>query len=179
MGRGGEREGLAPHHSEDLGLVGEGAPVRPRVAGGGGGDEREGQELPGHHEDSFMEESSDDDMDIINERGEVINYEEADSDDSEDEFKDLDNVGSAIERMLAENNLEKFLITDSKPENCKWKVYHDCIKQLQHGGGYEGLKYHDDVEPVEDTFLGRTRKQKETVNQRKDENIYEKANEKV
>ena len=113
-------------------------------------------------------------MDIINERGEVINYEEADSDDSEDEFEDLDDVGSAIERMLAENNLEKFLITDSKPENCKWKVYHDCIKQLQ-----EGLKYHDDVEPVEDTFLGRTRKQKETVNQRKDENIYEKANEKV
>ena len=81
------REGLAPHHSEDLGLVGEGAPVRPRVAGGGGGDEREGQELPGHHEDSFMEESSDDDVDIINERGEIINYEEADSDDSEDKFK--------------------------------------------------------------------------------------------
>ena len=118
-------------------------------------------------------------MDIINERGEVINYEEADSDDSEDKFEDLDDVGSAIERMLAENNLEKFLITDSKPENCKWKVYHDCIKQLQHGGGYEGLKYHDDVEPVEDTFLGRTRKQKETVNQRKDENINEKANEKL
>ena len=46
-------------------------------------------------------------------------------------------------------------------------------------GVYEGLKYHDDVEPVEDTFLGRTRKQKETVNQRKYENIYEKANEKV
>ena len=76
--------------------------------------------------------------------------------------------------MLTENSLEKFLITDSKPDNCKWKVYHDCIKQLQ-----EGLKYHDDVDPVEDTFLGRTRKQKETVNQRKDENIYEKANEKL
>ena len=40
-------------HSEDLGLVGEGAPVRPRVAGGGGGGEREGQELPGYHEDSL------------------------------------------------------------------------------------------------------------------------------
>ena len=55
MGGGGEREGLAPHHSEDLGLVGEGALLRPRVAsGGGGGDrDREGQEVPGHHEDSF------------------------------------------------------------------------------------------------------------------------------
>ena len=42
-------------HSDDLGLVGKGAPVRPRVAGGGGGGDRdrEGQEVPGHHEDSF------------------------------------------------------------------------------------------------------------------------------
>ena len=46
------------HHSEDPGLVGEGAPVRPRVAGGGGGRDREGQEVPGHHEDSFIDESS-------------------------------------------------------------------------------------------------------------------------
>ena len=107
-------------------------------------------------------------MEIVDERGEVINYEEAgdSSADSEDEFEDLDDVGSAIERMLTENSLEKFLITDSKPENCKWKVYHDCIKQLQHGGGYDGLKYCDDVDPVEDTFLSRKRKQKETVNQR-------------
>ena len=81
--------------------------------------------------------------------------------------------------MLTENSLEKFLLTDSKPENCKWKVYHDCIKQLRHGGGYEGLKYHDDVDPVQDTLLGRTRKQKEAVNQRKDENIYENSNEKL
>ena len=35
-------------HSEDLGLVGKGAPVRPRVAEGGGGGE--GQE-PHHSED--------------------------------------------------------------------------------------------------------------------------------
>ena len=32
---GGGGEGQEPHHSEDLGLVGEGALVRPRVAGGG------------------------------------------------------------------------------------------------------------------------------------------------
>ena len=63
-------------------------------------------------------------MIIVNERGEVINYEEAgdNSDDSEDEFEDLDDVGSAIERMLTDNSLEKFLISDSKPDNCKWKV---------------------------------------------------------
>jgi hypothetical protein len=41
------------------------------------------------------------------------------------------------------------------------------------------LKYHDDVDPVQDTLLGRTRKQKEAVNQRKDENIYENSNEKL
>jgi hypothetical protein len=68
-------------------------------------------------------------MIIVNERGEVINYEEAgdNSDDSEDEFEDLDDVGSAIERMLTDNSLEKFLISDSKPENCKWKV---CNEEL-------------------------------------------------
>ena len=33
--------------------MGKGALVRPRVAGGWGGGEREGQEVPGHHEDSF------------------------------------------------------------------------------------------------------------------------------
>jgi hypothetical protein len=48
-------EGQEPHHSEDPGLVGEGALVRPRVAGGGGGGDREGQEDPGYHEDSFKD----------------------------------------------------------------------------------------------------------------------------
>ena len=65
--------------------------------------------------------------------------------------------------MLTENSLEKFLLNDSKPETCKWKAYHDCIKQLQHGGGYQDLMYNDNVDPVEDTFFGRTRKQKEAV----------------
>jgi hypothetical protein len=37
-------------HIDDLGLVGRGAPVRPRVAGGGGGGGVEGQE-PHHSED--------------------------------------------------------------------------------------------------------------------------------
>ena len=54
-GGGGGWEGHEPHHSDDPGLVGEGALVRPMVAGGGGGVDREGQEDPGHHEDSFMD----------------------------------------------------------------------------------------------------------------------------
>ena len=39
------------HHSEDPGLVGGGAPVRPRVAGGGGGGERE--RLATHHSEDL------------------------------------------------------------------------------------------------------------------------------
>ena len=80
-------------------------------------------------------------MIIVNERGEVINYEEAgdNSDDSEDEFEDLDDVGSAIERMLTDNSLEKFLISDSKPENCKWKVCNEDWK-----GAISGIIYGKD-----------------------------------
>ena len=62
--------------------------MRPRVAG----ERRE--EVPEHHEDSFMDESSED-LFIVDERGEVKNYEEAgDYSDSDHEFGDMDDVGS-------------------------------------------------------------------------------------
>ena len=85
--------------------------MRPMVAG-------EREEVPGHHEYSFMDESSED-LVIVDERVEVINYSEAgDYSDSDDQFEDMDDIGSAIERILTENSLEKFLIPDSKPEKC-------------------------------------------------------------
>ena len=66
-----------------------------------------------------MDKSSQD-LVIVDERGEVINFSEAgDYSDSDDEFEDMDDIGSAIERILTENSLEKFLIPDCKPENCK------------------------------------------------------------
>ena len=50
---GGVERGHTHPRSKDQGMVGDGAPVRPRVAGGWGGvnSEMEGLEVPGHHGD--------------------------------------------------------------------------------------------------------------------------------
>ena len=82
-------------------------------------------------------------------------------------------------KMTKISNCKWKLIYDTKLDKCKWEHYHDCIKQLKVSGEYQGLKYLDNVDSVEDTFLSTTRGQKEITYIRKTVDIYDDAKEKL